>query len=88
MSWDQIAGLLRNLLTFVGGYVVARGWINAEQLSTIVGALVGLAGVGWSIKSNTKASIINSATNMTEVDSSKLQDAISGQALKDAAKPA
>lgn len=86
MTWDQIAGLLRQILPFVGGFAIARGWLNTEQVAGITGAVVTLGGVLWSIKANSKGSIIASATKMPEVDSNKLAAAISDPALKQVAQ--
>lgn len=48
MNNDQTNGLLRTLLTFVGTaigtYFVSHGYLNADQLSTAVGAMTALAG--------------------------------------------
>ena len=50
----NIASLIRHVLTAAGGFLVAKGIASTEQLTEIVGALLSLASVGWSIKSNSK----------------------------------
>jgi len=50
----NIASLIRHILTAAGGFLVAKGIASTEQLTEIVGALLSLASVGWSIKSNAK----------------------------------
>lgn len=49
MNRDTILGLIRHLLTYGGGIVTAKGYADADDVSTIVGALVALAGAAWSI---------------------------------------
>jgi len=50
----NIASLIRHVLTAAGGFLVAKGVASTEQLTEIVGALLSLASVGWSIKNNSK----------------------------------
>jgi hypothetical protein len=71
MTWDQIAGLLRQLLPFVGGLAVARGWLTTEQMTAAVGAIITLGGIGWSIKANNKTSIIKASAGMNETNVTK-----------------
>jgi hypothetical protein len=91
MTWDQIAGLLRQLLPFFGGFAVARGWLTTEQMTAAVGALITLGGIGWSIKANSKTSIIKATAGMNETNVTKGPDGtatitISDPALATAAK--
>ena len=39
--------LLRHLLTFIGGALVAKGFIDTESLQEIIGAIITLLSVGW-----------------------------------------
>jgi len=48
---DKILGLIRHALTFVGGYIVAKGIIDQAQIVEIIGAVMTLAGSIWSIAS-------------------------------------
>ena len=50
MSQDQLLGILRHVLTFVGGIVVAKGNVDSATIETIVGALVTLGGAIWSVR--------------------------------------
>jgi hypothetical protein len=50
----HIASLIRHGLTAAGGFLIARGVASTEQITELVGALLSLASVGWSIKSNLK----------------------------------
>ena len=49
MNSDAILGLIRHLLTFGGGYVVAKGWLDDATLNGLVGAALTVIGGGWSI---------------------------------------
>ena len=44
-----IQALARHLLTAGGGFLVAQGYLDAASRETVVGALVTLIGVGWSV---------------------------------------
>lgn len=74
MSWDQISGLLRQILPFAGGILVALGWFNPDQAQTVItniAAIIGpistIIGIVWSIKANTKSAILTSAAAIPEV---------------------
>ena len=45
---DKITGLLRHILTFVGGYLVTAGIIDEQMLTEVVGAIITLVGFVWS----------------------------------------
>lgn len=47
-----ISSLIRHALTAAGGFLVAKGLASTEQITEVVGALITLIGVGWSIKKN------------------------------------
>jgi hypothetical protein len=51
----NLASLLRHILTAAGGFLVAKGLASADQLAELVGAVVSIAGVGWSVYNNKKA---------------------------------
>lgn len=42
-----VIALLRHLLTFIGGTLVAKGIIDAEVLQEVIGAILTLLSVGW-----------------------------------------
>ena len=48
----NIASLIRHGLTAAGGFLVAKGIASTDQINEIVGALVTLLGVAWSLKKN------------------------------------
>ena len=45
---DKIQGLLRHILTFIGGYLVTSGIIDEAILSEVVGAIITITGFVWS----------------------------------------
>lgn len=47
-NWTKISGLLRHILTFGGGMVVAEGYIDETTMLEVVGAIMTLAGIAWS----------------------------------------
>jgi hypothetical protein len=51
----NLASLIRHILTAAGGFLVAKGLASADQLAELVGAVVSIAGVGWSVYNNRKA---------------------------------
>jgi len=55
MNWEMVSGIVRHILTFGGGLIVAKGVTDENTMMTIVSGLVALAGVGWSmfVKSKT-----------------------------------
>lgn len=54
MKKQQTLGLIRHILTFAGGFVVADGWVDPTSLETLVGALVTIGGALWSVFSEDK----------------------------------
>lgn len=55
MTWEMMAGLLRHLLTFGGGFVVAKGWIDEASMTAVVGAVVTIGGAVWSMMAKRRA---------------------------------
>jgi hypothetical protein len=45
---ETILGIIRHLLTFGGGWLVAKGYIDEASATEIVGAVTTLVGVVWS----------------------------------------
>ena len=44
---SAVIALLRHLLTFIGGTLVAKGIIDTESLQEIIGAVLTILSVGW-----------------------------------------
>jgi len=51
MSKEQVLGILRHTLTFVGGLLVMKGIIDTETLAELSGAVMTLVGGVWSVVS-------------------------------------
>jgi hypothetical protein len=49
-----VIALLRHLLTFIGGTLVAKGIIDAATLTEIIGSVLTLLSVGWMAIDKTK----------------------------------
>jgi hypothetical protein len=49
MKKEQILGLIRHLLTFVGGLAIAKGLIDQVQETELVGAICTIIGTVWSV---------------------------------------
>lgn len=50
----NLTSLIRHGLTAAGGFLVAKGVASTDQVGEIVGALVTLVGVIWSMLKNKK----------------------------------
>lgn len=57
----NLASLIRHLLTAAGGFIVAKGLASADQISELVGSIVSIAGIGWSMFNNRKNAASDSA---------------------------
>jgi hypothetical protein len=49
MSKDIVLGLLRHMLTFVGGAIVAKGFADEASITELIGGLMTVFGAVWSI---------------------------------------
>lgn len=54
MNKDQVMGLVRHGLTFIGGIVLTKGLVDESTLTEIIGAISTLIGSIWSIIDKTK----------------------------------
>lgn len=64
MSQDQFQGVLRHLLTFLGGFLTAKlvKWgVSPELLEAVIGALVTLGGIAWSVANKKPAVPVGSS---------------------------
>jgi hypothetical protein len=48
---EQLKGLIRHVLTFVGGIAVAKGIFDESSVSEVIGAVMTIVGTVWSIAS-------------------------------------
>ena len=55
MDQQQLLGIVRHVLTFGSGFIVAKGWVDESLAAEIVTVGVGLFGVIWSVISKRKA---------------------------------
>lgn len=51
---SAVIALLRHLLTFIGGTLVAKGILDTESLQEIIGSVLTLLSVGWMALDKTK----------------------------------
>jgi hypothetical protein len=54
MSKDQIFGVARHVLTFLGGFLVVKGYLDESLLNELIGGAIALAGTIWSIVDKNK----------------------------------
>jgi hypothetical protein len=47
MQWDTVQQFIRILLQFAAGWLVQKGYINADMAVTFTGAMLSLAGIAW-----------------------------------------
>jgi hypothetical protein len=52
MTKDQILGIVRHGLTFVGGILIAKGLISEGTSQEIIGMVITLTGAVWSVIKN------------------------------------
>lgn len=52
---DQTLGLIRHALTFVGGIIIAKGFIDDVLFQEILGGVMTLVGAVWSVIDKNKA---------------------------------
>jgi hypothetical protein len=49
LTKEQVLGILRHVLTFVGGTVVAKGLTDDATVTEIIGGIITLTGTIWSV---------------------------------------
>lgn len=49
MSKEQVLGIVRHGLTFVGGLLVTKGLMDVNMVQEVMGAVVTLVGAVWSV---------------------------------------
>lgn len=52
MTREQILGILRHALTFVGGVLVAKGFASEASITELIGSAMTLVGAVWSVVKN------------------------------------
>ena len=51
VSEKQLLGVIRHILTFGGGVLMANGFMSEGMVSDVVGAIMTLIGAIWSVAS-------------------------------------
>lgn len=49
MTQEQVLGIVRHILTFAGGLLLMKGFIDESQQTEIIGGVTSLIGTIWSI---------------------------------------
>jgi len=49
LTREQLLGILRHTLTFVGGILIAKGLIDEATATEIIGGVITLTGTIWSV---------------------------------------
>lgn len=68
MTADQITGLLRAILAALGGFILAKGWVSAENWAWITGGMLTVGPAIWTWFANRPASIAASAQALPGVN--------------------
>lgn len=55
MTKEQILGIARHIMTFAGGFLVVKGYLDEGMLNELIGGTLALAGTIWSIVDKNKA---------------------------------
>lgn len=55
MNKEQILGIVRHSLTFIGGLLVMKGLVDESTVNEIIGGVITLTGTIWSIVEKNKA---------------------------------
>ncbi len=50
MNQEYLTAIVRHTLTAVGGFAMSKGWVDNATVETVIGAVLTLVGVGWSLK--------------------------------------
>jgi hypothetical protein len=48
---SQAAGVIRNILSYGGGFITAHGWLDSATTQQLLGALLPLISIGWGMYS-------------------------------------
>lgn len=56
LSKDEVYGVARTVLSAAGGYLVARGVVDAQTAVSVSGAAATLIAAAWSVRSKRRRS--------------------------------
>jgi hypothetical protein len=68
MTSDQITGILRAILTALGGFILAKGWVSAETWAWLTGGILTVGGAMWSLWTNRPAGLAASVQALPGVN--------------------
>lgn len=51
MNKEIVLGIVRHILTAVGGVLITKGFVDSAGLEQAIGGLVAIVGVVWSVAS-------------------------------------
>jgi hypothetical protein len=68
MTSDQITGILRAILAAAGGFILAKGWVNAETWAWLTGGILTIVPTLWSLWTNRPAGLAASAQGVKGVE--------------------
>ena len=54
MKKEQVLGIIRHTLTFVGGLLVMRGLVDDNTLEALISGVMTITGIVWSILDKNK----------------------------------
>jgi hypothetical protein len=54
LTKEQVLGIVRHALTFVGGIVVMKGLVDETTVTEIIGGAITLTGAIWSVIAKNK----------------------------------
>ena len=57
MKKDQVLGIIRHLLTTVGGFVGAKGWLSDDLITEVSAGVLIVIGTIWSIVTKMKKEV-------------------------------
>jgi hypothetical protein len=55
LTKEQVLGIIRHTLTFVGGVLVTKGLIEEGMVQEIIGGVISLTGTIWSVVAKNNA---------------------------------
>lgn len=67
MNFEQVMSIVRQMMLFIGGYLVTKGVTDSATLQTVVGALVTLISSGCAIYTRRNTGLIASAATVPSV---------------------
>ncbi|MEH3144410.1 MAG: hypothetical protein PGN34_03465 [Methylobacterium frigidaeris] len=67
MNSEQALSLLRTMLQVCGGIAVGRGWIGADEMTAVIGAVLTLAATAWGLYARRAAGLVAAAASLPEV---------------------